>query len=92
MLGNLGNLYSALGDTDQALQFYERQLSLAREIGYSRGEGAALINMGADFMKLGERNRAIACAEAGFEIFSKIQDPVAEPIREQLKQWRRESD
>src|SRR5260370_32663152 len=41
-LGNLGLAYKHLGETRTAIEFYNKQLVIVREIGDRRGEGAAL--------------------------------------------------
>jgi tetratricopeptide (TPR) repeat protein len=38
-LGNLGNAYSALGQVEKAIDYYEQALAIAREIGHRQGEG-----------------------------------------------------
>ena len=45
VLGNLGNAHALLGQTVQAIGFYERALVIAREIGDQRGEGIHLGNL-----------------------------------------------
>ena len=53
-LGNLGNAYADLGETRQAIEYYEQALAIAREIGDRRGEGSALGNLGIAYADLGE--------------------------------------
>ncbi|MEW6208875.1 MAG: tetratricopeptide repeat protein [Acidobacteriota bacterium] len=81
----------ALGETRKAIEFYERRIEIAREIGDRRGEGNALWNMSLSFDKLGERARAIEYAEAALRIFEEIESPHAEKVRNQLAEWRGES-
>ena len=38
-LGNLGNAYAALGQAEQAIEYYGQALAISREIGDRRGEG-----------------------------------------------------
>ena len=58
-LGNLGLAYAALGETRKAIEFYEKHMEIAREIGDRRGEGAALGNLGVAYANLGETRKAI---------------------------------
>ena len=46
VLGNLGIAHARLGQVEQATDYYEQQLAIAREIGDRRGEENALGNMG----------------------------------------------
>ena len=41
-LGNLGNAWDDLGETQKAVGFHEQSLAIAREVGDRRGEGRAL--------------------------------------------------
>ena len=91
-LGNLGRAYDALGESSRAIEFYERQLLIAREIGHRRGEGIALWNMSLALNELGERDKAVAHAEAALKIFELIEHPSATEVREQLEEWRGQSE
>jgi len=48
-----------LGETQRAIQLYEQHLTLAREIGDHRGEGADLGNLGNAYALPGETGRAL---------------------------------
>ena len=69
------------------MEFYEKALAVAREIGDRRGEGNSLWNMSLTFDLLGERAEAIVHAKAALTIREKIEDPNAEKTRRQLEQW-----
>ena len=58
-LGNLGSAYRGLGETRKAIEYYEQDLAIAREIGYRRGEGQTLGNLGSAYGDLGETRKAI---------------------------------
>jgi len=79
-LNNLGNAYAALGDTRRAIEHYERQLVIAREIGDRDGEGAALSNLGIAYKSLGEPRRAIEYYEQALVIARQIGDRRSEGI------------
>ncbi len=81
---NLGNSYAAVGETRRAMQFYEEQLAIVREIGYRRGEGNTLWNMSLTLDQLGERDKAIQHAEQALIIREKIEDPRVEKVRAKL--------
>ncbi len=73
-LGNLGNAYADLGETRQAIEFYEQQLIIVREIGDRRGEGNALGNLGIAYADLGETRKAIEFYEQHLDIAREIGD------------------
>ena len=86
-LGNLGAAYAVLGERRHAIQFFEQQLAIVREIGDRRGEGNALWNMSL-LDQLGERAQAIQHADQALTIFEQIEGPNADKVREQLATWR----
>ena len=58
-LGNLGLAYDALGEYAQAIDFYQQQLDIARQIGQRLGEANSLGNLGNAYDALGEYAQAI---------------------------------
>ncbi|HVF57139.1 MAG TPA: tetratricopeptide repeat protein [Pyrinomonadaceae bacterium] len=58
-LGNLGLLYSYMGEHRRSIEFHEQHLKIARELGDRRAEGMALGNLGHAYHTLGENGRAI---------------------------------
>jgi len=58
-LGNLGSAYLNLGDSRQAIQYYDQRLVLARGIGDRRGELSTLGNLGVAYKNLGQIHKAI---------------------------------
>jgi tetratricopeptide (TPR) repeat protein len=79
-LGNLGNAYTALGETRRAIQFHEQALPILREIGDRRGEGSALGNLGTAYATLGDTRRAIQFFEQYLSITREIGDRRGEGI------------
>jgi len=73
-LGNLGNAYADLGETRNAIEFYEKALAIDREIGDRRGEGNALRNLGNAYYQLGETRKAIEFYEKALAIDREIGD------------------
>jgi len=86
-LGNLGLAYADLGKTHDAIKYYKKQLAIVREIGDRRGEGNALFNMSQALNTLGKRGEAVPLARQALEIFEAIEDPNAEIVRAQLREW-----
>jgi len=79
-LSNLGGVYADLGDSSRAIEFYERGLVIAREIGdrslegNALGEGAVLGSLGVAHKNLGERPLAIERHEQALTIAREIGD------------------
>ena len=88
----LGNAYFDLGETHRAIQFYEQQLAIVREIGDRRGEGIALWNMSLVLDHLGERAQAIQHAEQALTIFEQIEHHYAARVRAKLAAWREQTN
>jgi len=59
ILGNLGNAYADLGETQLAIQFFEQALPIAQELSIRRAEGGLLGNLGTAYADLREFERAI---------------------------------
>jgi tetratricopeptide (TPR) repeat protein len=91
-LGNLGLAYENLGETRQAIQFFEQALLIHRKIGDRRGEGTDLWNMSLALDQLSERAQAIQHAEQALIIREQIEDPYAAKVREQLAEWREQTN
>ncbi len=52
--GNLGNAYKDLGQLEKAIEYYEKALSIDREIGYRYGEAVDLTSLGDSLVFRGE--------------------------------------
>ncbi len=63
-----------LGDARKAIEYYEQQLTIAREIGDRRGEGNALGNLGNAYADLGDSRKAIEYYEQHLTIAREIGD------------------
>ena len=57
--GNLGNIYSTLGRTEKAINYYQQALDIARETGNRNREGAWLGGLGNIYRTLGQTEKAI---------------------------------
>ena len=73
-LGYLGTVFAALGETQRAIEHYEKHLTIAREVGDSRSALSALGNLGTAFATLGETRRAIEYFEQVLAIAREIGD------------------
>ena len=73
-LGNLGIAYKNLGDARKAIEYHEKALAIAREIGDRRAEGAALGNLGIAYEDLGDARKAIEYYEQALAIAREIGD------------------
>ena len=74
VLENLGLAYSHLGQVEKAIEYYEKALVIAREIGDRRGEGNTLGNLGNAYRNLGEVEKAIEYYEKALVIAQEIAD------------------
>ncbi len=74
VLGNLGLAYSALGQVEKAIQYYEKALAIAQEIGDRRGEGNRLGNLGLAYSDLGQVEKAIQYYGNALAIAQEIGD------------------
>ncbi len=74
VIGNLGLAYSDLGQVEKAIQYYEKALAIAQEIGDRRGEGNALGNLGNAYSALGQVEKAIQYHEKALAIDKEIGD------------------
>jgi len=73
-LVNLGLAYSDLGETHNAIEFYQQALIISHEIGDRRGEGNALGNLGNAYSDLGETRKAIEFYQQALIIAHEIGD------------------
>jgi tetratricopeptide (TPR) repeat protein len=71
-LGNLGMAYKNLGDARNAIEYYEQQLVIAREIGDPHGN--ALNNLGLAHGALGDARKAIEYHEQALTVSHEIGD------------------
>jgi tetratricopeptide (TPR) repeat protein len=81
-------VYTRLGKYKHAIELYEQALAIAREVGNRQGEGDALWNLSLTLDKLGDRDQAIAQAEAALTIRGQIEDPKVNEVQKQLAEWR----
>jgi len=87
-LGGLGNAYHSLKDYPRARECYTQVRQLASDIGDRLGEGRALWGLAICFEADKDMPQAIAHAEAALEIFTAIESPSAQSLRDLLAKWR----
>jgi tetratricopeptide (TPR) repeat protein len=71
---HLGVAYWNLGEPSRAIEYHEKTLGIAREIGNRREEGSALGNLGIAYSELGDTRRAIEFYEQALIIDREIGD------------------
>jgi tetratricopeptide (TPR) repeat protein len=74
LLLSLGILYYQIGSYKKSLEYYEKALKIAQDIGNRQNEGAVLGNLGLAYHSLGEAKRAIEYYEQALTIARKIGD------------------
>ncbi|MGJ3251920.1 MAG: CHAT domain-containing protein [Elainellaceae cyanobacterium] len=86
ILGNLGAAYLGIGNYQQAIDFFEQRLAIAREIGDRAGEGRAIGNLGAAYLEIGNYQRAIDFSEQHLAIAREIGDSPEERLRQRAEE------
>lgn len=75
--GTLGNDYSDLGEAHKSIEFYDKALAIAREVGDKKNEGIWLGNIAEQRIVLGEYELAIKSAELYINICEEIKKPAS---------------
>ena len=70
--GNLGNAHQSLGDFKTAIDYHERHLKIAKELGDKSGEGRAYGNLGNAHQSLGDFKTAIDYHERQLKIAKEL--------------------
>ena len=78
LLGSLGILYNQIGSYKKSLEYTEKALKVARDIGNRKNEGASLGNLGNTYSALGQVERAIEFHEQALAISKEIGDRLGE--------------
>jgi CHAT domain-containing protein/tetratricopeptide (TPR) repeat protein len=76
----IGRVYSALGETQKALDPYAQALSLLRTVTDRRGEAATLNNIGNVYHNLGEEQKALDHYAQALPLFKAVGDHRGEAI------------
>ena len=64
----LGVIYFSKGQSIKAIEYYQKALEIARDIGYRSGESADLGNLGSAYYRLGQIDKAIEYYQKSLEI------------------------
>jgi CHAT domain-containing protein/tetratricopeptide (TPR) repeat protein len=73
-LGNLGWVYSAMGQYDRALEHYQQSLAIFREVKRRRFEAGALSSLGGLYKDLGQYDRALEYYQQALAINKEAKD------------------
>jgi len=77
-----------MGNYEVALTFYDRQLTIAREISDPHGEATALYNASLSLHRTGRLSRATEQATTALKIYEQAGDAIAlQKVRETLDAW-----
>ena len=68
----------SLGDFQRAIEYYEKYLSIAKDVGDSAGEGKAYRGLGNAYYSLGDVQRAIEYHEKALSIAKDVGDRAGE--------------
>ena len=71
---NLGNAYQSLGDLKKAIDYHERDLNIAKEVGDRSEEGFAYGSLGNAYHSLGDFKKAIDYHERDLKIAKEVGD------------------
>ena len=72
VLGNIGLIYRAKGDVDEALKYLKIALRIHREIGYKQGEASDLGNIGLVYNAKGDVDEALKYLKDALRIHREI--------------------
>jgi len=87
LLSNIGGCHSSIGNFADAMDFYRKSLAIYSEMSDPRGEGNTLWKMSKALFNLGQREKAIHCAEAAQKIFLDIRSPISMTVGKKLREW-----
>ena len=76
--GNLGNAYQSLSGFQQAIQYHQKDLQIAKDLGDRAGEGGAYGNLGNAYKSLGDFQQAIQYHQKDLKIAKDLGDRAGE--------------
>ncbi|MCT7965820.1 tetratricopeptide repeat protein [Laspinema sp. D1] len=78
ILLGMGRIYSALGDKQTALDYYNQSLPLRREVGDKAGEAITLNNIGQVYSALGDKQTALDYYNQSLPLFRQVGNKAGE--------------
>ena len=76
--GTLGTFYNLLGDFQHAIEYHQKHLRIAKEVGDWAGEGSAYGNLGNAYQSLGDFQKAIGYHQKDIQIAKDMGDRAGE--------------
>ena len=73
-LNNIGSVYRAIGQPNQALNYYQQALPILREVQNRSGEATTLNNLGLVYDAIGQPNQALNYYQQALPIRREVQD------------------
>ena len=73
-LNNLGYVYSARGENEKCLKYYNQSIEIQRQIGNQKGAASTLNNIGAVYLSLGEMDKCIKSFNESLKIKEELGD------------------
>lgn len=86
-LANIGQAYEALENSDQAILYYEKAISILDELEPSPIKAMVLFNTSLLLYKMGNRLQAFNDARLALQIFEALNHPYMGMVRRQLVNW-----
>ncbi|MCD8485620.1 MAG: CHAT domain-containing protein [Desertifilum sp.] len=83
-LNNIGELYSRIGQPQQALNYYNQVLPIVREVNDRRGEATTLSNIGLVYRIINQPTQAIARWQESVEITLEMRGGLLQENRQQF--------
>ncbi|MBV9691983.1 MAG: ATP-binding protein [Ktedonobacteraceae bacterium] len=77
---NIASVSSMLGKKQEALEYYQQDLAISREVGDRGGEGTTLNNLGRVYNGLGKKQEALEYYQQALELHRMVQNPFMEGI------------
>jgi len=88
ILNELGTVYHLLGDARKAIEYYEQQLEITQEIGDRSGEAKACWNLGLEYEKADDFQRAADLMQVCVDFEREIGHPDAEKDADSIESIR----
>ena len=74
ILNELGGAYESLSEFNQAIDFYDQALSIAKKLGDRKSEAVSLNNLGESYRNIGKYQQAIQLYQQALKFFRELGD------------------